>query len=50
MKEGEFADMDGWNAEADAETMLNGLGITSEFHDLLLLFRLPFFSSFFINL
>ena len=32
--EGEFADMDGWNAEADAETMLNGLGITSEFHDM----------------
>ena len=26
--------MDGWNAEADAETMLNGLGITSEFHDM----------------
>ena len=25
--EGEFAQMDGWNAEADAETMLNGLGI-----------------------
>ena len=25
---------DGWNAEADAETMLNGLGITSEFHDM----------------
>ena len=32
--EGEFADMDGWNAEADAETMLNVLGITSEFHDM----------------
>ncbi len=29
--EGEFADMDGWNAKADAETMLNGLGITSRF-------------------
>ena len=25
--EGEFADMDGWNAESDAEIMLNGLGI-----------------------
>ena len=33
-QKGEFADMDGWNAEADAETMLNGLGITSEFHDM----------------
>lgn len=32
--EGEFADMDGWNAEADAETMLNGLGIGTELHDL----------------
>ena len=25
--EAEFADMDGWNAEADAATLLNGLGI-----------------------
>ena len=25
--EGEFAEMDGWNAEADAETLLNVLGI-----------------------
>ena len=30
--EGEFAQMDGWNAESDAETMLNGLGIGPEFH------------------
>ena len=30
--EGEFAQMDGWNAEADAETMLNGLGIETELH------------------
>jgi len=30
--EGEFAQMDGWNAEADAETMLNGLGIGPELH------------------
>ena len=30
--EGEFAQMDGWNAESDAETMLNGLGIGSELH------------------
>ena len=29
--EGEFADMDGWNAESDAEIMLNGLGITTEY-------------------
>ena len=28
--EGEFAEMDGWNAEVDAEILLNGLGITSE--------------------
>ena len=25
--EAEFADMDGWNAESDAATLLNGLGI-----------------------
>jgi ATPase subunit of ABC transporter with duplicated ATPase domains len=30
--EGEFAELDGWNAEPDAETLLNGLGITSEYH------------------
>ena len=30
--EAEFASMDGWNAEADAETMLNGLGIGTELH------------------
>ena len=30
--EGEFAQMDGWNAEADAETMLNGLGIETDLH------------------
>ena len=30
--EAEFADMDGWNAEADAATLLNGLGIPSEEH------------------
>ena len=29
--EAEFADMDGWNAESDAATMLNGLGIVTEF-------------------
>ena len=32
--EGEFAEMDGWNAEVDAEILLNGLGISSELHDL----------------
>ena len=30
--EAEFAEMDGWNAEADAATLLNGLGITTEEH------------------
>ena len=30
--EAEFADMGGWNAESDAATMLNGLGIDTEFH------------------
>ena len=30
--EGEFAEMNGWEAESDAEAMLNGLGIGSEFH------------------
>lgn len=30
--EAEFAEMDGWNAEADAETLLNGLGIETEDH------------------
>ena len=30
--EAEFADMDGWKAESDAATMLNGLGIDTEFH------------------
>ena len=30
--EGEFAEMDGWNAESDAEQLLNGLGIPTEMH------------------
>ena len=30
--EAEFAEMDGWNAESDAATLLNGLGIPTEFH------------------
>lgn len=31
--EAEFADMDGWSAESDAEILLNALGITNEFHE-----------------
>ena len=30
--EGEFATMDGWNAESDAATLLNGLGIETDLH------------------
>ncbi len=30
--EAEFAEMDGWNAETDAETLLNGLGVAEEYH------------------
>jgi len=30
--EGEFAQMDGWNAQSDAESLLNGLGIETELH------------------
>ena len=30
--EGEFADMNGWEAESDAATLLNGLGIPVEMH------------------
>lgn len=30
--EGEFAEMNGWDAESDAATLLNGLGIKDEFH------------------
>ncbi|MGL6197717.1 MAG: ABC-F family ATP-binding cassette domain-containing protein [Lachnospiraceae bacterium] len=30
--EGEFATMDGWEAESDAATLLNGLGIDTELH------------------
>ncbi len=32
--EGEFSEMDGWNAEPDAETLLNGLGVTGEYHQM----------------
>nr|WP_297886106.1 ATP-binding cassette domain-containing protein [uncultured Blautia sp.] len=30
--EGEFAEMNGWEAEADAATLLNGLGIETDLH------------------
>ena len=30
--EGEFANMDGWNAESDAAMLLNGLGIETDLH------------------
>ena len=30
--EAEFAEMDGWNAESDAATLLNGLGIETDVH------------------
>ena len=30
--EGEFAEMNGWEAESDAESLLNGLGIETEYH------------------
>jgi ATPase subunit of ABC transporter with duplicated ATPase domains len=30
--EGQFAEMDGWNAESDAATLLSNLGIKEEFH------------------
>lgn len=31
--EGEFAELDGWNAESDAATILSNLGIGVEFHE-----------------
>lgn len=34
--EAKFAEMDGWNAESDAGILLNGLGIASDVHDLLM--------------
>ncbi|MBR3243542.1 MAG: ATP-binding cassette domain-containing protein [Parasporobacterium sp.] len=34
--ETEFAEMNGWEAESDAATLLNGLGIDSEYHDSLM--------------
>lgn len=34
--EGEFANMNGWEAEADAANLLNGLGITTEYHTMMM--------------
>ena len=34
--EGEFAEMNGWEAESDAATLLNGLGVDTEFHSALM--------------
>ena len=34
--EGEFAEMNGWEAESDAETLLNGLGIETDLHSYLM--------------
>jgi len=31
--EGEFAELDGWSAESNAETLLQGLGLGEEFYD-----------------
>lgn len=34
--EGEFAELGGWDAESDAETLLNGIGVPSEYHYMLM--------------
>ncbi len=34
--EAEFMDLDGWNAESDAATLLNNLGVEQNFHDALM--------------
>lgn len=34
--EEEFAEMGGWSAESDAEILLNGLGVTNEYHYLMM--------------
>ncbi|MGL5541578.1 MAG: ATP-binding cassette domain-containing protein [Erysipelotrichaceae bacterium] len=31
--EGLFAELDGWNAESNAASLLNGLGVSTEFHE-----------------
>ena len=35
--EAEFMDLDGWNAESDAATLLNNLGIGTDYHELLMM-------------
>lgn len=32
--EGEFAELDGWNADPDARIMLSGLGVEEKYHDM----------------
>ena len=34
--EEEFAELDGWSAESNAEILLNGLGVTNEWHEKLM--------------
>lgn len=34
--EAEFMDLDGWNAESDAAILLNNLGVSQEFHEVLM--------------
>lgn len=34
--EGEFAELGGWEAESDAESLLNGIGVASEYHQMLM--------------
>ena len=34
--EGEFAELGGWEAESDAEALLNGIGVDSEYHYMLM--------------
>ena len=34
--EGEFAELNGWDAESEAATLLTGLGIPADYHDLLM--------------
>ena len=34
--ESEFAELNGWEAESDAETLLNGLGVDTEYHYMLM--------------
>ena len=34
--EGEFAELGGWEAESDAESLLNGIGVASKYHQMLM--------------